>query len=66
MRLPPHVAVIFDSQDTLLRVYVNEDHEDGNHMFTIEPGEGERVVVLPKSKVRGLSLSDIGKVALAE
>lgn len=65
MRLPPHVAVIYDPVKLVpLRFYVNEDHEDGQHMFTIKPGHGEAVAVISKQEVRGLSLQDIARKAI--
>lgn len=65
MALPPHVAVIYEAETLVpLRVYVNEDHEDGQHMFTIQPGPGEVVAVVPKSEVRGLDLQAVAQKAL--
>lgn len=67
MPLPPHVAVVFDAKTrTPLRIYVNEDHEDGSHMFTINPGIGEGISIVAKDAVRGLSLPDIARVAMSK
>lgn len=63
--LPPHVAVIYDSETlTPLRVYVNEDHEDGAHIFTIQPDNNEIIKRIAKSEVRGLSLYEIANKAI--
>lgn len=62
--MPPHVAVIYDAITSVpLRVYVNEDHEDGAHIFTIQPGENETISRIAKSEVRGLSLAEIASKA---
>lgn len=61
---PPYVAVVHDVEtNSLLRIYINEDHEDGAHMFSIKPGLNERITLIPKSEVRGLSLDAIGNKA---
>lgn len=65
--LPPYVAVIYDlNTHNPLRVYWNLDYEDGSHMFTIQPGPGEGISILPKAEVRGMQLDALAKYAVTK